>query len=204
MPSQALVDFHNRLGEVQQLVDAHGALIRFKNAESAFNSGGQLKNIAQVVQHLVSTPGPGRPPEVQALNSAGIALLSAHFQGFVTDLYKEVALHTLKGKVKDLDAVISTANKRGNPNEQNITRLFDSIGYSNVLDGISWQKMNNKQLRDKIRSLNELRNKIVHGSSDKVKKSTLTNFLSVIRSLAEKLDEKLRGEVKATAGKYPW
>ena len=183
MPSQALLDFRNRLSEVGQLIDAHGALTRLKNAEAALNAGGQtLQNVAAVVQHLVSPPQPGRPPEVQALNSAGIALLSAHLQGFVIDLFVEVAQVTLNGKVKDLAALTDSANTRGNPNEQNIIRLFNSIGYPNVLDTVSWQKMSNKQLRAKLKAFNELRNKIVHGSSETVKKRTLANYLAVLLS----------------------
>jgi RiboL-PSP-HEPN len=93
---------------------------------------------------------------------------------------------------------------RGNPNEDNITRLFNSIGFSNVLDGISWQRMSNKQLRLKLRALNELRNKIVHGSSVTVKKSALENYFNVFNSFAEKLDEKLRRDVRTLTGTDPW
>jgi hypothetical protein len=205
MPSQALLDFRVRLSEVRQLLDAHGALTRLKNAEAALNAGGQtLQNVAQVVQHLVSPPKPGRPPEVQALNSAGVALLSAHLQGFVVDLFAEVAGVTLTGKVKSLSAVTESANTRGNPNEQNITRLFDSIGYPDVLDGITWQRMNNKQVKAKLRAFNELRNKIVHGSSESVRKVTLANYLAVFTSFAERFDDKVRKEVRSVIGSNPW
>jgi hypothetical protein len=205
MASQAYQDFRARLSEVDQLIDAHGALTRLKNAEAALNAGGQtLQNIAQVIQHLVSAPTPGRPPEVQALNSAGVALLSAHLQGFIVDIFSEVANITLNGRVKDLQILIDSANTRGNPNEQNITRLFNSIGYPNVLDGISWQKMNNKQLRAKLKSFNELRNKIVHGSNDTVKKKTLKNYLAIFASFAEKFDQKLCREVRSVTGANPW
>ena len=205
MSSQALVDFRERLLEVRQLLDAHGALTRLKNAEAALNAGGQtLQNVAQVVQHLVSPPRPGRPPEVQALNSAGVALLSAHLQGYVVDLFTEVANITLSGKVKDLEALTGVANTRGNPNEQNITRLFNAIGYPDILDGISWQRMSNKQVKAKLKAFNELRNKIVHGSSETVKKRTLANFLAVFTSFAEKFDEKVRREVRSVTGTNPW
>ena len=35
MPSVALQDYESRLSEVQQLVDAHGAVVRLKKAEEA-------------------------------------------------------------------------------------------------------------------------------------------------------------------------
>jgi HEPN superfamily RiboL-PSP-like protein len=203
--SQALDSFQGRMKEVQQLLDAHTALTRLRRAEAALNAGGQtLQGVAQVVQHLVSAPGPGRPREVHALNSAGIALLSAHLQGYVVDLFKEVANETLTGKVRNVVALIEVANTRGNPNEANITQLFQSIGYPRVLDGITWQRMNNNQLRAKLRTFNELRNKIVHGTAGTVKKSALKNYLDVFSNLAERLDGKLRREVRAVIGANPW
>src|ERR1035437_8517400 len=96
MPSNALASFELRLKEIQQLLEAHTALLRFHRATTAAgNIGAGLANIARVVEHLVSTPGPGRPPQVQALNKPAIALLSSHLQGFITDLYKEAATRLL-------------------------------------------------------------------------------------------------------------
>jgi hypothetical protein len=141
---------------------------------------------------------------VQALNSAGIALLSAHLQGFLVDLHIEVARATLDGKVRDLEALLNSARVRGNPNEDNITRLFNSLGYSDVLEGISWQRMSNRQMRAKLHAFNELRNSIVHGTSESVKKSTLENYLAVFGSLAEHLDRKLQRQVSALTGVDPW
>jgi len=205
VPSQALADFNERLNEVQQLLDAHTALTRLRRAEAALNAGGQtLQSVAQVIQHLVSDPGPGRPREVHALNSAGVALLSAHLQGYVVDLFKEVANRTLTGKVRDVAALVEAADTRGNLNEANITRLFQSIGYPGVLDNISWQHMNNKQLRAKLKAFNELRNKIVHGTAETVKKDVLKNYLDVFSNLAERLDDKLRREVRNVTGTNPW
>ena len=122
----------------------------------------------------------------------------------IVDLYGEVASHILAGKVKDLDVVTSTANTRGNPNEYNITRLFNSIGFPDILDGISWQRMSNKQLRAKLKAFNKLRNKIVHGSSEAVRKSNLTNYLAVLTTFGEKFDDKLRREVRGVTGAFPW
>jgi RiboL-PSP-HEPN len=163
-----------------------------------------VQGVSEVVQHLVTPPGRGRPREVQALNSAGIALLSAHLQGFLMDLQAEVAHATLDGKVSNFEALLETARMRGNPNQDNITRSFNCLGYSRVLDGISWQRMSNTQLRAKLRAFNELRNSIVHGRRATVKKSVLTNYLAVFRSFAEHLDRKLQREVRALTGADPW
>jgi hypothetical protein len=205
MPSKALDDFRKRLTEVEQLLEAHDALTRLRNAQAALRDGGSaLESLSGVLDRLVTRPGPGRPREVQALNSAGIALLSAHLQGFLMDLQGEVARATLDGKVSDLEALLETARMRGNPNQDNIMRSFRCLGYSNVLDGISWQRMSNTQLRAKLRAFNELRNSIVHGTSVTVRKSVLKNYLAVFRSFAEQLDRKLRREVRALTDADPW
>jgi len=39
VPSQSLTDFEDRLGEVQQLLDAHSALTRLRRAEAATANG---------------------------------------------------------------------------------------------------------------------------------------------------------------------
>ena len=205
MPSQALLDYRERLKEVQQLLDAHSALTRLRRAEAATANGiPDLQNIGAFVQNLVTPPGRGRPAEVHALNSAAIALLSAHLQGYVVDLYREVAVSTLTGKVRDVNALVETANLRGNPNTENITKLFASLGYPSILDSISWQRMSNAQLKGKLRTFNMLRNQIVHGSSGTVSKGQVENYLNVFTSFANKLDAQLRAQVHAVTGAYPW
>ncbi len=193
MASKALKDFQSRLSEVTQLLEAHSALTRFRRAENAAKESNSqnLQNVADVVRHLVSSPGRGRPAEVHALNSAAIALLSAHLQGFIVDLFKEVAERILRNVVQDVDAVIAGANTRGNPNEQNIVKLFKAIGFTDVLDGLSWQRMSNKQLRAKLQTFNKLRNTIVHGTSEHVKKSTVTNYVGIFQNFAVHIDKKL-------------
>ena len=205
MPSQALNNFRDRLKEVQQLLDAHSALTRLRRAEAATANGlPDLQTIGAFVQNLVTPPGPGRPAEVHALNSAAIALLSAHLQGYIVDLYKEVAVSTLTGKVKDVNALVDTASLRGNPNVENITKLFATLGYPAILDSLSWQRMSNSQLKSKLRTFNVLRNQIVHGSSGTVRKNRVENYLKVLTSFAGKLDAKLRTQVHGITGTHPW
>lgn len=205
MPSQSFADFESRLGEVQQLLDAHSALTRLRRAEAATTDGvPDLQNIGEFVQNLVTPTGRGRPAEVHALNSAAIALLSAHLQGYVVDLYKEVAVHTLTGKVRDVQALVSATNLRGNPNPDNIVKLFAYLGYPNILDGVSWQRMSNPQLKSKLRSFNKLRNEIVHGSRGTVTKAQVENYHNVFKSFAARLDSRLCSQVHAVTGAYPW
>lgn len=205
MASQALTDFKERTKEVEQLIEAHAALTRLRKAEKAMKSQSQtLQNVATVVQHLVSDPGPGRPQEVHALNNAAVALLSAHLQGFVKDLFEEAASRALDGKVLDVPSVLKAANTRGNPNEPNITRLFESIGFADVLDRIAWKNMSNKRLRTNLRAFNELRNRIVHGSSERVRKAKVSNYLRVLTNFAEHLDNKLQRDIRQLTGRNSW
>src|SRR5687767_8187938 len=125
MSSKALANFTSRLEEVDQLIEAHGALVRLRKAEDALKSvGGELSRVGDVIKALVAKPGRGRPPEVQALNSAAIALLSGHAQGYFTDVYDEAAELLLKGRVVDIHTLTDAAPTRGNPTEINIERLF--------------------------------------------------------------------------------
>lgn len=177
--------------------------MQLKKAQALAATGG-LPQVLAVVTALVTAPGKGRPPEVQALNSAAIALLSAHLQGFITDLFDETARHLLAGHVADIDALVGGANTRGNPNEHNIRALFATIGFTDVLVGVSWQKVGNHSMRAKLRSFNELRNRIVHGKSEVVRKATVVLYMSVWRNFATKLDAKLGHEVAKQIGKAPW
>ena len=205
MSSTALANFKKRLSEVQQLVDAHGALVRLKKAEDAYKkAGGDLANIGKVIDALVSSPGAGRPPQVQALNGAAIALLSGHLQGFLTDIHKEAARALLNGKVSDLDGLIGVAPTRGNPNVKNINKLFASLGFSNILEGISWPRMGNEALKTKLRGFNELRNRIAHGDGETVSKRQVENYQKVWTNLAKHLDRKIGRETKKLIGTVPW
>lgn len=205
MKSQSLRSFEERLKEIDQLIEAHNALTRLRRAEARLQSGGQhLRNVAHVVEDLVSDPGPGRPQQVHALNSAAIALLSGHLQGYIVDVFQETAQAILRDKVKDVEALIDAAQMRGNPNERNIRSLFKAVGFHDIFDGISWQRMSTESLKKNINDFNELRNRVVHGSSESVRKQVVSNYKRVSLNFATHLDEKLRAEIRALTGAYPW
>jgi len=205
MASDALNNLKMRLSDVQQLVDAHGALVRLKRAEEGHAAAaGDLSKIVRVIEALVSSPGRGRPPQVQALNSAAIALLSGHLQGFLTDLHAETASALFTGKVDSLKALIEASPTQGNPNEHNINRLFASLGFARILDGISWQKMGNDALRKKLRKFNELRNRVAHGAGETVSKNQVVNYMQVWSSFANRLDRKVSDEIEKQIGEAPW
>ncbi len=205
MASGARNDLDERLEEIDQLLKAHGALTRLKRAEAALQAGGQsLQAVAQVVNALVSHPGVGRPAEVQALNKAAITLLSAHLQGYVEDVFEEVGRKLLDGRVPELDALLRQAPRRGNPNWDNITRLFAALGFPDILDGISWQGMSNGAIKTRLRDLNELRNKIVHGKTETVRKRVVENYAGFVRQFATRLDRRVVSVYRSLIGQDPW
>jgi hypothetical protein len=204
MPSDALTNFQLRLKEVEQLLAAHTALLRFYRATAAAHNAGGLANVANVVTHLVAAPGPGRPPQIQALNKAAIALLSGHLQGFITDLYREAASKLLTGHVSNLKTLTEAAPTRGNPNNDNIKWLFATLGFDDILGGISWQRCSNQTMRNRLHKFNELRNKIVHGTSININKNEVKGYLSSWTALAERLDAKLRTQINRMTGRFPW
>jgi RiboL-PSP-HEPN len=206
MPSRALQDLEARLEEIEQLLSAHGALTRFQRAEAAARAAApqSLQAIAQVVNRLVTPPGPGRPREVQALNKAAIALLSAHLQGYVEDLFEETARLLLDGKVPDVQALIDQARLRGNPTWDNITRLFGAAGFTDILAGISWQRCNHATVKARLRGLNELRNRIVHGGAEAVRKRQVQNFRGFVQNFTAKVDQKVAREFHRLVGRDPW
>jgi hypothetical protein len=205
LPSQALQDLRERLGEIDQLLEAHGALTRLKKAEAALQGSGQsLQAVAAVVSALVSAPGPGRPAEVQAINKAAIALLSGHLQGYVEDVFEEVARALLHEQVPDIGALIRQAPTRRNPNWDNISRVFAAVGFGGVLDDLSWQNCSNATLKARLREFNELRNRIVHGKAETVRKQRVKNYIGFVRSLATRLDRKLARRYRQLVGEDPW
>lgn len=114
MPSSALRQFELRGADVDKLLVAHENVIRFTRVQRAAARGGgeALQQAAQALSALVSPPQRGRPANVVAINRAAIVLLSAHFEGYVEDLYSEAAHRLLDGKVRDVAALVKDGQDR--------------------------------------------------------------------------------------------
>jgi len=205
MPSSALQSLETRLKEIDQLLTAHGALTRLRRAELALQTApASLQAVGNAINLLVTSPGPGRPAQVEALNKASIALLSAHLQGFVEDLFEEATRKLLNGKVPDIETLVAAATLRGNPTWDNVSRLFATVGFPSVLDGIRWQKCSTVTVRNRLKGLNELRNRIVHGGTESVGKGQVEQFRAFVQNLAIRLDGKVATAVRTVTGSNPW
>jgi len=207
MSSQSLAKLQVRLRDIDQLLDAHSALTKFKKAEAAAKNSTGLSRVASVVNALVSSPGKGRPAEVDAINRAAFVLLCAHFQGFVEDLHQELGEKLLMGRVdKDtVKKIITLAKQRNtNPHPDVIEKMFGGLGVFEVMADIKWQKCSNKAVRTRLTGYIETRNKIAHGSKEKVTKQKVQQFKAFVENLAEKLDISVRECSIRFTGKDPW
>lgn len=206
MPSHAFADLGNRLAEIDLLLEAHEALIKFHRAEQAIAGTGvaNLQQAVQYLQNLVQDVGRGRPPEVQAVSKGAIALLSAHLQGYLVDLHQECAHLLLNEHIASVNALVNQAPTRGNPNADNIGRLFATLGFRGVLDGIHWRNMSNSSVKARLQKINELRNRIVHGAPETVHKVQVTNNLNFVRRFTQKFDTQMTVSMTKVLGRAPW
>lgn len=206
MASTALTNLSARLKDIDQLLNAHTAITKFKKAErAAQNAGGQLAQVAEVFNALVTDPGPGKPKEVDAINRAAFVLSMAHFQGYVDELHAELGAIMLKGKAVDPAAVIKLVKPpRSNPHVNVINQMFSGIGVYELMDSINWQKCDNKTVKSRPTGYLETRNKIAHGSKESITKGKVAQLKQFIELLAAKLEEKAASKATVILGKKPW
>jgi hypothetical protein len=115
----------------------------------------------------------GAPPIVgghrtgASINRSCIVMLSALLQAYVEEVFKEAARRAfpvLGANEPDFESYWKQMKEWGNPNDSNITRLFLKIGIIDVFAGLSWQGTTTAEIRLKLDHLNQLRNRIAHGS----------------------------------------
>ena len=206
MPSQARDNLNNRLGDVDQLLNAHTAITKFKNAEAAAQRlTGDLSQAANVFNALITDPGRGKPKEVDALNRAAYVLLTSHLQGFVDDLHKEVGLLIVgNNAAKPEDVVKMLGNSRANPHVGVINKMFAALGLYDVMDQLSWRNCNNKSMKKRLTTALETRNKIAHGAREGVTKANVKQLKDFVVLLADALDDVVRQKTNPIIGRYPW
>lgn len=206
MASKAYENLGSRMKDIEQLLEAHTALTQFKRAEKAAEAaGGNLAKLSEVIDRLVTKPGPGRRTEVDALNRAAMVLLSAHLQGYIEDLFSEAARVMLDDAVSDVDVLIEQAlSGFTNPHAFRIDRLFASLGLPKITDGLSWQKASNQTVKRRLTDYIQIRNSIAHGGQEAITKPKVMGFKRFVEVFARNLDAKVGNEVKQTVGKMPW
>ncbi len=114
---------------------------------------------------------PGAPPVTNgarlgaSLLRAAIPLISAALQTEVEETFKAALPLTFDHfSPAELDRYWEESKKNwGNPNPHNVRNLFFRIGFSDVLDGLSWRKRNNARVIAVLDAINQVRNRVAHG-----------------------------------------
>jgi hypothetical protein len=100
-----------------------------------------------------------------SLLRAATTLVSAALQSEVEKTFRQAVPLTFDHFTPDqVERFTREALDRwGNPNPDNIRRLFFKIGFPDVLDGLSWQKCNNTKVIEVLDAVNQVRNRVAHG-----------------------------------------
>lgn len=140
--------------------------------------------------------------EGDALNRACVVALSGALQCFVEDVFVECSNKQF-GKILAGDELLryrKTWARWGNPDPDNITKLFRRIGVDNVLLGLSWPKQTTETWKNNLKKVNQIRNCIAHGKEIRVDGNPYALHLSVIsrwRKSAEQFGNRFQAHAEA-------
>lgn len=196
MPTRALHHLAKRLDDVDRLLEAHQALSRFRRIETVAIGATNIVRALEIAQSAFAGPLRGRRWGMDALNRAGIVLLTAHLEGYLEDLFKEAAEAVVNARFDtqyyDLQSFAGQAITRfHNPSPQNVKELFMRLGIRDLLDTVEWAGVPNGEVRKHLGDLVSLRNQIAHGEQPSVTRRRLQREIIFVRKLTKKLDKRL-------------
>jgi hypothetical protein len=176
------------------------------------NLRARLREVDEIVQarDAICPPGRGRPQARQgaAVLAGGTVLLSALFEGYVEDLFDATVdvLYSHFSTQERRDLKRNTSRKNHNASVYKVNNLFFYLGMPWVMKSpqLRWQKFSNASVRSRLDELAEARNKIAHGASYVVRKSSLTAWRGFVERLAEQLDALTADHVLDRTGHRPW
>ncbi len=230
MPSVALTQLKDRLGDLDQLNRAHGMFTKGRKGRQWFT---------------------------MPLNRAAIVLLCAHFEGFLEDIFEEyvqalchsaanVDIIPPKLRVTQVESKLDEASEAGsrqerserlrevfelasplwepgraiqpgdldathvtekfsNPGFDEILWLFDFLELKKKVGAISWRAASKKSVRKNIDKMVKARNKIAHGVIDVgVRKADVTRYRKYVVGFAKAIDRILLNTFKKEVGVRPW
>lgn len=102
-----------------------------------------------------------------SLNRSCVVMLSALLQTHVEEIFREAALRTfpaLRNNPISFDRYWNQMKNWGNPSDANITTLFLRLGVPDIFYGVSWQRAPTVTIKRSLGQLNQIRNRIAHGS----------------------------------------
>lgn len=165
---------------------------------------------AQCARCLRRTPP--RPALVEENLRGYVLLLSAHFQGFCRELYRECAQFVVSRVRPSLQVLIQTQFTahlkldHGNPNLQNLREDFERFGF--VLDLAAAEPGNPGRLQD-LALLNRWRNLAAHHGTippglPPLDLPSLRSWRASCDGLATSLDAILYNEMRSILRRAPW
>jgi len=181
MPSQARLDLDARLGDVDELIKAHG---------------------------LITGGGVGRPAQRQgaAVTRAGVVLLAAAMEGFVEDLYEEAAKILWPNvSAADRKALFDDTSRRlNNADVRKTELLYFNIGLPWVLGHIRWQKFPNATFKKSLDELVTKRNQIAHGNKQGTAQlGQLRRWKNMVTVYSSRLEAVVAGHIETVTGSAP-
>jgi len=167
--------------------------------------GPHAREHAKVFTALVTDPGRGKPKEVDAINRAAYVLLTAHLQGFIDDLHREVGMLVIGNKANDPSAVVKMlGNSRSNPHVQVIDKMFASLGIYDIMNQLNWRNCANNSVKKRLTDALQQRNGIAHGGRASITKANVVQLKEYVLHFADALDSAVRAKSKSVLGRYPW
>jgi len=150
----------------------------------------RLNDVQLLLISYSKIQGPGYRSITGALYRAVIVLLCAQLEAFIEELYSESAHLLLDDYILDTQALINQAlSSFSNPQPYRINRLFATIGFSDIINLVSWQGTNAKSITKKLSDYVELRNAIAHGKKERITKDKVYKFVWFVKLFAKSLQE---------------
>lgn len=176
--------FQNRLNDVDHLISAHERLTGRRRAK----------------------PTTQQQQEGAAITRAGIVLLCAAIEGFIEDIFEEVAnsiapaSHTTR---LENELFKPTTRKLNTPNSFNTNMLFANLGIWWLLDEVRWQKFSPEDVRKWLAKVIETRGQIAHGKQPRVNLVTLRSWRQRAQHYAERIEAILADVIRKRTGANP-
>lgn len=164
-----------------------------------------IDELIEARKELVGQPF-GRPRIVNGqtlgvtVQRAEIVLMSALLQSFLERVFLAASRRVLL--IRNIDAYRDSYKGWGNPNPDNIKRLFLRLGIEDVLDGLSWRKCKNATVRQKLEHLNQLRNRVAHGETAlridgneiRLRQTEVTKYKNFLEQFGARFESHVRGK----------
>ena len=203
MPSAARINLDNRFLDIEQLANAHKAIVQISKANRLATTTATSPTAA--LNALVTNPGRGRPRQVDAINRAAFILCLSHFQGYIDELHTEAGLIVLNGRASNPAKTIElVGNNRSNPHVDVINKMFAGIGVYELMESISWQRCSNETVKARLKSYLVTRNSIAHGTRSKITKAQVQKVKKFLLLLCDNIDNAVKLKAQAITGQAPW